>query len=58
MKYFIDNNTYYQGKKQAPKKVYLPIVSDNGDGTVIAIDEDGDDYTLYANQILDDEVKE
>lgn len=47
MKYFIDEEIYYQGKKQPPRKVDLPIVIPNADGeTALCYDKDGADYTL------------
>lgn len=52
MKYFIDEEIYYQGKKQPPRKVYLPIVIPNEDGkTALCYDEDGDYYTLPLTEI-------
>ena len=52
MKYFIDEEIYYRGEKQPPRKVYLPVVIPNKDGkTALCYDEDGADYTLSLEQI-------
>ena len=54
-KYFIDTEIYYNGKKQAPKKVILPIVHIESSGDkATCYDEDGDEYTLRLNEIFED----
>ena len=52
-KYFIDNEIYFQGKRQEPRKVLLTSVEVIGN-KAICYDEDGDVYTLEPTQILDD----
>ena len=55
MKYFIDNNIWFQGKRQPPRKVALEIVIPNEDGlTATCYDMDGDEYCLLLTDIRDD----
>ena len=55
MKYFIDDNIWYQGKRQPPRKVELPTVIPDPNGiTALCYDKDGDDYTLPLSEIFDD----
>lgn len=44
--YFIDTEIYFQGEKQPPRKVYLPVVIPCDDGSLFCYDEDGNDYSL------------
>ena len=58
MKYFIDDNVWYQGKRQPPRKVELVQVWENEDGkTACCYDKDGDSYTLNLCDILDDDMR-
>ena len=55
MKYFIDKEIYYQGKKQPPRKVCLPVVIPDPNGrTALCFDNDGDEYTLPLTEIFED----
>ena len=55
MKYFIDDNVWFMGEKQPPRKVYLEFVLPQKDGeTAICIDRDGDSYTLNLTDIHED----
>lgn len=55
MKYFIDNNIWFQGKRQPPRKVLLEFVIPNKDGlTATCYDTDGDQYQLLLTDIRDD----
>lgn len=55
MKYFIDDNIWFQGKRQPPRKVYLPVVINEPNGrTALCYDKDGADYTLDLNDIKED----
>lgn len=55
MKYFIDNNIWFQGKRQPPRKVLLYIVIPNKDGlTATCYDTDCDKYCLLLTDICDD----
>lgn len=52
MKFFIDKETYYQGKLLPPVKRYLTIVDVNEiEDTAHCVDEDGDEYTLPLKDI-------
>lgn len=54
MKYFIDNNIWFQGVRQPPRKVLLEIVIPNKDGlTATCYDTDGDQYQLLLTDIRD-----
>lgn len=56
MKYFIDNDVWYQGKRQPPRKVVLEVVIPNQDGkSATCYDKDGDSYTLKLTEILEEE---
>lgn len=53
MYYFIDDEIYYQNKKQPPREVELPIVRFNSNGRdAICYDNDGDVYILPIKLIL------
>lgn len=53
MKYFIDDNIWYQGKRQPPRKVELVAVFPNNDNlTETCYDSDGDEYTLKLDEIF------
>lgn len=54
-KYFIDDNIYFQGKKQIPRKVKLTSVTAIDDEKAICYDENGDSYTLELSKIYDEE---
>lgn len=57
MKYFIDDNIWWAGQKQPPKKVRLVAVIPHNDGlTALCYDSDGDEYTLPLNEIYDDNM--
>lgn len=56
MYYFIDDEIYYKGLKQPPRKVELPIVRFNGNGRdAICYDNDGDVYVLPISEIFYEE---
>ena len=51
--YFIDDNIWYQGKRQPPRKVELVAVFPNNDNlTATCYDSDGDEYTLKLDEIF------
>lgn len=55
MKYFIDDNIWYQGKRQPPRKVELPTVIPDPNGrTALCYDRDGDYYTLNLSDIKEE----
>ncbi len=55
MKYFIDTNIWYQGKRQPPKKVELLQVWENDDKeTACCYDEYGNSYTLKIIDIFEE----
>ena len=54
-KYFIDDNIYFQGKKQAPRKVKLISVTEIDNEKAICYDENGDSYTLELSKIYEEE---
>lgn len=57
-KYFIDYEIYSCGQKQPPTKVMLYNLSESSDGKyMIAYDEDGNEYHLSKDKILDDEIE-
>lgn len=59
MKYFIDDNIWYQGKRQPPRKVELPIVIPDPNGrTALCYDKDWDYYTLNLSDIKEDKIME
>ena len=59
MKYFIDNNIWFQGKRQPPRKVLLEIIIPNKDGlTATCYDTDGDEYCLLLTDIRNDHPTE
>lgn len=56
MMYFNDTNIWYQGERQPPRKVELPVVIPNPDGiTATCCDNDGDWYTLTLTEIFEDD---
>lgn len=58
MYYFIDDEIYYKGKKQSPRKVELPIVRFNSNGRdAICYDNDGDLYILPIKEIFYEDEK-
>lgn len=58
-KYFIDSEIYWQGKRQPPRKVILPIVEENDDKkTALCYDEDWNAYILDLSEIFDDNIIE
>ena len=55
--YFTDDNIWYQGKKQEPRKIEFNVCDVNvskNEGTFI--DKDGDEYTIDLNLIIVEEV--
>lgn len=55
MKCFIDNNIWYHGKRQPPRKVYLSMVIPDPNGrTALCYDKDGADYTLNLSDIKEE----
>lgn len=55
MKYFVDKNIWFNGKRQPPRKVELIKVDPNPNViTATCIDKDGDSYTLNLSEIFDD----
>lgn len=59
MKYFIDDNIWYHGEKQPPRKVRLPTVIPDPNGrTALCYDEDENEYTLNLSDIKEEiEIK-
>ena len=53
MKYFIDYEVWYQGKKQQPRKVELISVIPRDKETAFCYDKDGDEYILPLSEIID-----
>ena len=54
MKYFVDNNIWFQGVRQPPRKVELELVFPQKNGkTAACYDKDGDEYILLLSDIFD-----
>ena len=59
MKYFIDDNIWYQGKKQPSRKVEIVTMYKEPNGkTAVCYDKDGDEYRLNLNEIFDSEQEQ
>ena len=59
MKYFIDDNIWFMGEKQPPRKVLLEFVIPNKDGlTATCYDIEGNQYQLLLSNIRDDQPAE
>lgn len=52
--YFIDDDIWYHGKKQSPRKVYCYYIRLNGD-VAMFYDEDGNSYHLPKERIFEEE---
>ena len=53
--YFIDDEIYFKGEKQPPRKVKLPMVKKIDDEMAQCFDEDGNEYMLEVSKIYDDD---
>ena len=51
--YFIDDQIWFQGEKQPPRKVYCYSIEFKGD-VAIFYDEDGNSYHLPKERILEE----
>ncbi len=58
IKYFMNDEVYFQGKKLPQQKTILPIVEDREDGTAFCYDESGNSYILKWSEILEDTKEE
>ena len=50
--YFMDDEIYYQGKKQPPRKVKCFYLSES-DGIVKFYDSEGDSYTMPKERVFE-----
>lgn len=56
MKYFIDDNIWYQGKRQPPRKVYLKSAHiEPNEKYVTCYDMDDNEYRLKIEEVMEDE---
>lgn len=50
--YFMEDEIYYKGIKQEPRKTYVISVDDNGSDTLHVLSVEGNWYTIDRNELI------